>query len=225
MQLGEAERFCPACLEGFEVIEEPVCSLCGYPVRDRPVTTDSLCPGCLSKNVQRRFSCSVRSIALYKDKVREAILRVKYGRQAPVARSLGLFIRDHYNRFFPTEAFERIVPVPLHPKRLRAREFNQCVVLARPLARHLGIPLDLEAVERVRHSLPQSSSTEAERRRNLKGAFRVRKSRRIQRQSILLFDDVTTTGATLEAMARTLLTAGASGVAALTLARSPNPGD
>jgi len=147
---------------------------------------------------------------------------VKYNsRQASVARSLSFLMRDHFRRFFPLDAFDRILPVPLHPKRLRGREFNQSVMLSRPLAAHLGVPLDVNAVERVRHTLPQRFSTEGERRKNVKGAFRVRKPARIDGQSILLFDDVYTSGATLEELARCLLLAGALRVAAFTLARSP----
>jgi ComF family protein len=127
---------------------------------------------------------------------------------------------DHYPRFFPPDAFQCILPVPLHPKRLREREFNQSVLLARPLAARLGIPVDLDAVERVVHTPPQSASTEAERRKNLRGAFRVRKPECVKGRSILLFDDVYTTGATLEELARSLLGAGARQVSGLTLARA-----
>jgi ComF family protein len=127
---------------------------------------------------------------------------------------------DHYHRFYPADAFQSILPVPLHPQRLREREFNQCVLLARPLAVRLGIPLDLDAVERVRHTLPQSSSTEADRRKNLRGAFRVRRPERVKGRSILVLDDVYTTGATLEELAQSLLSDGARRVSGLTLARS-----
>ena len=215
--------FCGACLEGFQVIQEPVCYRCGYPLAGKTESEGSLCPGCISRNAPLPPFYTVRSIALYAGNVRQAILRVKYGRQAPVARSLSVFARDHFTRFFPLSGFDRVVPVPLHPKRLRAREFNQCVLLARPLAARLGVPLDLDAVERVRHTLPQSASTVMARRKNLRGAFQVRKVPRIKGQSILVFDDVYTTGATLEALALCLLSAGASRVAALTLARSPSP--
>ena len=221
--LDKREGFCAACLEAFQVIQEPVCYRCGYPLVGKREPEGFLCPGCIARNAPVPPSFTVRSIALYAGNVRQAILRVKYGRQAPVARSLSVFARDHFTRFFPLSGFDRVVPVPLHPKRLRAREFNQCVLLARPLAAQLGVPLDLDAVERVRHTLPQSASTVMARRKNLRGAFQVRKVPRIEGQSILVLDDVYTTGATLEALALCLLSAGASRVAALTLARSPSP--
>ena len=127
---------------------------------------------------------------------------------------------DHYQRLYPADAFQSILPVPLHPKRLREREFNQCVLLARPLAARLGIPLDLDAVERVRHTPSQSSLPEPDRRKNLRDAFRVRRPEFVKGRSILLLDDVYTTGATLEELARSLLSAGALKVSGLTLARS-----
>ena len=222
--LDQREAFCPACLEGFETIREPICSCCGYPLIQTESAPDgALCAPCLLRAPDRPAPLIVRSIAVYSRNVREAVLRVKFGGQAPVARSLSHYMTDHYHRFYPADAFQSILPVPLHPNRLREREFNQCVLLARPLAVRLGIPLDLDGVERIRHTLPQSASTEADRRKNLRGAFRVRRPERVKGRSILLLDDVYTTGATLEELARTLLSAGARRVSGLTLARSPIP--
>ena len=219
--LEKRTAFCAACLEGFETIREPICSCCGYPLTQTGTAPDgALCPACLSRDPDRPAPLTVRSIAVYSRNVREAVLRVKFSGQAPVARSLSHYMTDHYHRFYPSDAFHSILPVPLHPKRLREREFNQCVLLARPLAERLGIPLDLDAVERVRHTLPQSASTEANRRKNLRGAFRVRRPERVRGRSILLLDDVYTTGATLEELAQCLLSAGARRVSGLTLARS-----
>jgi ComF family protein len=219
--LEDQEGFCPSCLEGFHFVQDPVCARCGYPLSFHGEGESSLCPGCLSRTTPLPPSYAVRSIALYAGNVRNAILRVKHGGQAPVAHGLSVLVRDRFRHLFPLDLFERLLPVPLHPRRLRAREFNQCVLLARPLAARLGIPIDLDSVERVRHTPPQRGSTESERRKNLRGAFRVRKPGRIRHRSILLFDDVYTSGATLEELARTLLSAGASLIAALTLARSP----
>ncbi len=216
------EGFCAHCLEGFETINEPFCFRCGYPLAsaagglDRP-----LCAACLSPEAPHPLI--VRSIGVYSGNIRTAILRVKFGGQAPLARNLGRFMADHFDRFFHQDGFEAILPVPLHPKRLRERGFNQCVRLATPLAARLGVPLDIGAVERVRHTEPQSSSSEADRRKNLKDAFRVRRPERIQGRSILLLDDVYTTGATLQELGGSVLSAGARRVCGLVLARSPLP--
>ena len=216
--------FCSACLEGFETIREPFCFRCGSPLpQGQAEPGDALCPVCLARGAGRSAPFTVRSIAHYGGNVRKAVLRLKFGGDRAVGRSLSLFVKDHYGRFFPIDAFQSILPVPLHSRRLREREFNQCVLLARPLAAHLGIPLDLRAVERVRHTSPQSASTEAERRKNLRDAFMVRRPERIYGRSILLFDDVYTTGATLEELARSVLSARPRRVCGLTLARSPRP--
>jgi len=222
--LDKGAAFCPTCLEGFETIREPICFSCGYPLTQTGTAPASpFCPACLSREPARRAPLTVRSITVYSRNVREAVLRVKFSGQASVARSLSYYMTEHYHRFYPADAFQSILPVPLHPKRLREREFNQCVLLARPLAVRLGIPLDLDGVERVRHTLPQSASTEVDRRKNLRGAFLVRRPERVKGRSILLVDDVYTTGATLEELARSLLSAGARKVSGLTLARSPAP--
>ena len=134
---------------------------------------------------------------------------------------LGLFLAQNFQRLFPGQSFDRIVPVPLHPRRLRERGFNQCVLLSRPLSRALGIPVDLGSVARVRHTPSQSASQFTERKRNLVGAFAVHFPSAVRGQSILVVDDVYTTGATLDDLAANLIRAGAKRVGALTLARSP----
>ena len=216
--------FCSACLEGMETIEEPTCTCCGTALPEKTKEPEGLlCPACLTRAPDGPAPLVVRSVAVYSGNIREAILRMKFGGQTPVARSLGLYMTRHYARFFPAHAFQSILPIPLHPLRLREREFNQSILLARPLARRLGISLELDAVERVRHTPPQSASTEADRRKNLRDAFRVRRPERIKERSILVVDDVYTTGATLEELAQTLLSAGAGRVSGFTLARSPAP--
>ncbi len=222
--LERGEAFCAACLGGFDPIGDPVCSCCGAPLVCRtPQEEDSLCPRCLGRGPGRPALLAVRSAAVYSGNLRKAILRMKFGGQTSVAGSLGLYMRERYTEVFEDDAFETLLPVPLHPKRLREREFNQSVLLARPLARRLRVRLELDAVERVRHTLPQSASNEADRRKNLRGAFRVRRPERVKGGSVLLLDDVYTTGATLEELARCLLSGGARRVSGFTLARSPDP--
>jgi ComF family protein len=108
-----------------------------------------------------------------------------------------------------------VVPVPLHPSRRRERGFNQ----ARDLARHLGLPV-VEALARVRSTAPQAQLSAAERRRNLEGAFATtRHAARLIGATVVVVDDVSTTGATLEGCALALRSAGVADVRALTAAR------
>jgi ComF family protein len=165
---------------------------------------------------------SIRSAAVYITDLRRAILLLKYGHQAWMGAHLGLFLAQNFQRLFPGQSFDRIVPVPLHPRRLRERGFNQCVQLSRPLGRALGIPVDFQSVARVRHTPSQSASGFKERQRNLEGAFTVRSPTAVRGHSILVVDDVYTTGATLSALSTVLFRAGALRIGALTLARSPS---
>ncbi len=210
------------------------CPLC----RRRPLSRRrSFCRHCLSRfaylpsspSTFPSFSAAacdpildVRSVGRYVGSLREAILRVKYGRDQALARSLGRLLRDHYPRLFPSESFDRILPVPLHPTRLRARRFNQSVLLARPLARALEVPLELQGLARVRPTRPQTGLAERERRRQLRGAFRCLDRGRFLGRSFLVVDDVTTTGATLEEISKTILEAGAARVSCMTVARTPD---
>lgn len=114
---------------------------------------------------------------------------------------------------------EIIMPVPLHVQRLREREFNQSALLASPLSQHLGLPLVLGQLMRIRQTVPQTSLTKKERLTNLRGAFAVPQPEKIRGKTILLVDDVMTTGTTIHECANTLLRAGAGQVYAVTLAR------
>ncbi len=219
--LKRKEALCCLCLSNLRLIQPPFCSRCGEPLEGRRDYTSGYCLKCLRENNNQLPDYSVRSTAWYTETLRKAILAIKYGGHAYIASSLGLFLKGQYNRFFTTRSFDRIIPVPLHPKRLREREFNQCVLLARPLAKSLQLPLDLDAVIRARHTLSQSVSKKTERKRNLKGAFRVVRPSAIRGQSLFIVDDVYTTGATLEALAESLFASGAKNVTAFTLARSP----
>jgi len=107
----------------------------------------------------------------------------------------------------------------LHAQRLREREFNQSALLANTLSQHLDRPLILGQLTRTRQTRPQTSLTRKERLSNLRGAFAVKKPETIQGKTILLIDDVMTTGTTLHECAATLRAAGSGQVYGLTLAR------
>ncbi len=113
-----------------------------------------------------------------------------------------------------------IAPVPLHPRRLLMRGFNQAQVLFRPLADMHGIRLESRLLERLRHTRPQVGLHGLERRRNVAGAFGVRRIDMAIGKKILVVDDVYTTGATVDECARVLLQAGAICVSVLTIAKT-----
>ncbi len=112
------------------------------------------------------------------------------------------------------------VPVPLHPRRLRERGFNQSALLARYVARKTGMELDLFTFRRVRDTEVQSRLGKRARRRNVKGAFSVTDPAGFRGRTIVLIDDVATTGSTLHECSTTLKRAGAGGVLCLVFART-----
>jgi ComF family protein len=116
-------------------------------------------------------------------------------------------------------AADVVVPVPLHPSRLRERGYNQAELIARPLARRLGLPLKPYLLARTRPRPEKLKLTRRERWQTVRGAYAMRRPGRIDKVRVLLVDDVFTTGATLDACSRALREAGASRVVGLTVAR------
>ncbi len=121
----------------------------------------------------------------------------------------------------PLDGIDLIVPMPLHRRRLQERGFNQAVELARPLARKWALPIELAAVERCLDTQPQAGLPWAARRANLRGAFACHG--KLAGGSVLVIDDVMTTGATLDALAQVLRQNGAERVSNLVVARTLPP--
>jgi len=113
-----------------------------------------------------------------------------------------------------------IIPVPLHPKRLRWRGFNQSLLLARQVSRKYDVPIDPFVLYRSRETPPQTQLTEDERRKNVRGAFETDPKKSLKKNSVLLVDDVYTSGATVNECSRVLIRAGAREVTVLTLAQT-----
>ena len=112
------------------------------------------------------------------------------------------------------------MPVPLHPKRLRERSFNQSLLLARHVARRLGFELDFLSLRRVRYTQPQTGLKKDQRRKNVRKAFDLKAPDVVKGRDVILVDDVTTTGNTLNECARVLKRSGAKNVFCVTLART-----
>ncbi|HEY7287013.1 MAG TPA: phosphoribosyltransferase family protein [Vicinamibacterales bacterium] len=143
---------------------------------------------------------------------------MKYDARRSLARPLGALMRVRGAEVL--HGASCVVPVPLHPSRRRERGFNQ----ARDLARHLQMPV-VEALARIRATSPQAQLPAAERRQNLHGAFAAtRHARMLVGATVVLVDDVSTTGTTLEGCAQALIHSGVAEVRALTVARVVSPG-
>jgi len=212
---------CDQCWRDAEMKLRParcdLCAKCGLPLAALPsqVTTDERrCGRCDESSFHRARACGV-----YEGAIRESVLWLKHRPQiAPRLRGLlGTAFFDLNEK----QQIESILPVPLHPKRLAERSFNQAEMIARELAAISGLRVDAASLVRVRHTERHRAGMAArERARSLEKAFRVRAPRLIEGRVVLLVDDVMTTGSTADAIARTLTGGGARSVHVLTLARA-----
>ena len=208
--------FCPDCHAGIRFITAPLCPVCGipYPVEESP---DHVCGDCLLK---KRHIGSARSLGVYESVLHDAIHAFKYGGNVTLGERLGRLMAEYDYPSFRIRDYSLILPVPLHPRRLRQRGFNQSLILAREISRRHGVAMDFRTFRRIVDTESQAGLKKEERRSNIRKAFSITGPERIRGQSILLVDDVYTTGSTLGECARTLLKAGAEAVGALTLARA-----
>lgn len=208
--------FCPACTAGIRTIRSPLCVRCGVPLPD-PGVRDRFCGDCL--RTARPFAAA-RAVGCYESTLLEAIHLFKYRGRLGIGKVLGSLMADCAGRLWDMTLFTRILPVPLHRRRLQERGFNQAVILARQVARRFSLPLDLRSLKRAVGTVPQVGLGRAQRTANVQGVFTVRLPDTIRGQRILLIDDVYTTGSTLTECATVLMKAGADAVAVLTLARA-----
>ncbi len=212
----EPELFCPSCLGGIKRISHPLCPRCGKGFVTE-AGEDHLCSDCLLGKGHFRIA---RSFALYEGLMAEGISRFKYRGTSRLAKPLGSLLANFADPDFSFHRYDLIIPVPLHSSRLRQRGYNQSLLLAREVGRKFSIPLDFTSLRRIRPTPPQTQLSENERQKNIRGAFAVQDPEILLEKSILLIDDVFTTGATVEECSKVLLGAGAKQVDVLTLARA-----
>ena len=204
----EGDLICTSCRQSLPVIRLPLCQRCGDTSSE-----GNLCHSCVNYPLTID---GIRSVFLFQGTVRQAVLHLKYRHLKAVAAPLGQLLAEYLSSH-PLKG-EVIIPVPLHPKRIRERGYNQASLLAMELSRLAGLPVVEDTLVRVRDALPQARTRSAiERRRNVQGAFACRQG--LEGKQVLLLDDVCTTGATLDACATALKAAGASSVWGLTVAR------
>lgn len=194
---------------------ETVCWKCGLPsIGTVPVERreEVRCHRC-----DDDFFTAARACGIYEGALRAAVLSLK--RQPHISSKLKSLLLNAQRRF-PLNKATRIIPVPLHPERERARGFNQASLLARELSFASSLPLDETSLTRTLHTERSRAGMDAkDRHKTVEKAFIVTNSRLVDGERVLLVDDVFTTGATVSACSRALLDAGAAEVFVLTLAR------
>ncbi|MFA4903396.1 MAG: ComF family protein [Desulfobaccales bacterium] len=208
----EAEiAVCPECEGQIEWVESPLCTCCGAVFASRD-GVDRVCGDCTTD--PPAFT-RARAAAIYDGPTAQAVKRFKFGGKMAYLPVMQTWLQHPLCLELLADA-DLIAPVPLHPRRLRQRGFNQALLLAHAFP---GVTIAREVVVRVRHTVPQVELKPKERRDNVKGAFAVPNPALVKGKNVLLLDDVFTTGATVRECAKALLKAGARRVDVLTVAR------
>jgi len=210
---------CEECLSSFPRLASMMCDVCGRPMPGLSPEPEQLllCPACQDRTYA--FD-RARSFALYEEAVVRAILLLKFEQIEPLgawfAERLAELVSGEGDRL----AADAVVPVPLHRERERERGYNQAALLSKPLAKRLRLPHKAVLLTRTRARPDKQVLSLEERWESVRGAFATRPGSRVDNLRVLLVDDVLTTGATLDACARTLREAGAKSVIGLTAARA-----
>jgi len=169
--------------------------------------------------VEKDFSFDTAyHVASYDDIVKKTICLFKYGGKPHLAKVLGPVMAEYAAKNMNFKSIDMVVPVPLHPVKQRERQFNQSELIAGYIAKRFNKKLETESLKRIKYTASQTGLSREERLRNLDGAFLVKSGSDFKDKSVLLVDDVMTTGATLHECAKTIKSAGAKKVIAYTLA-------
>ncbi len=210
---------CEGCFQALRPLNGPVCACCGRPFASE-VALDAQMPKCFAcRRDVYAFECA-RSFGPYTDHMVRAISLMKYERLTQLGRWFAQRLHSIARENAALSDVDVVVPVPLHPGRLRERGYNQAELIAKPLARWMQLPLGPYLLMRTKPRPSRLLLSRRERWLTVRGAYEIRKGTRVDNLRILLIDDVFTTGATLDACSRALKRAGAKSVVGLTVARA-----
>ncbi len=211
---NHGSRWCENCQDQVVLISEHVCEICGRTLNNGARNINNICPACKKK---RPSFFALRSWALFEDPLRQALHSLKYTNNIGLGEIFSHYLAHLWKGM--AWSVDVIIPVPLSGKRQAQRGYNQAALLAQPLAIDRNINYQPGALWRIRETSSQVGLNREQRQQNVSGAFKAQ-SRYIVNKSILLVDDIATTGATLNACSSALLEEGAKRVFCLTLARA-----
>ena len=198
---------CFECKNKLEIIKVQNCPVCGH--KSITGTTHPLC--------KKRYSLDgSTSIFNYKNPIKQAVHQIKYRLIKDEIKTFTDFMLQNLPNNFPK--FDLIIPIPLHPKKLKERGFNQSEEIAKIISQNLKITLAINILTRTRYTAPQFNLKSQERIKNIKNAFSITNPEQIKNKKILVIDDVATTYSTLNEAASILKKSGASFIWSLTLA-------
>ena len=212
----DPQGICRDCLSEIHWIGPPICSVCGRPFVSMEGESH-LCGDCITK---KKYFTMARALGSYEGSLQKAIHRWKYQGKTYFNPLFGEWMTEGLRRYWDPHLFDLLLPVPLHIQRLRERGFNQTLLLVKELSLRTGIPYRRRLLQKKRATVPQVNLDGIEREKEVKGSFYVRKEKDLEGKSILLVDDVYTTGATVNECSKVLLRGGAKRVDVLTLAHT-----
>ena len=196
---------CPSCAQKIARVGDRFCLKCGKPVAS---AQEEFCADCRRRG---HAFAQGRSVFVYRDGIRDSLCRFKYENKKEYARFYAAAMAAALGGWIRAQQIDCIMPVPLHEKRQRQRGYNQAELIALRLGEQLGIPVETDILVRTRATLPQKGLSGEQRRRNMEGVFALRAQPR-EGLTVLLVDDIYTTGTTMDAAAAVLLRAGAGAV-------------
>lgn len=195
------DKICPECRKKIHEAAEPVCMKCGKPLSNE---RKEYCFNCGKKNYN--FTQG-RALWIYEKEVKMSVYRFKYQDRREYAKAYASEIVKKYGGWIRDKKIQAVIPIPLHRNRKRKRGYNQAEILAEEIGKILGLPVYTKFLIRVRDTKPQKMLNDAERKNNLKKAFKMAENI-VQLNRVLLVDDIYTTGSTLDAAASVLKAAG-----------------
>lgn len=208
---ADENYLCAKCVEMIDIIGDMHCYKCAIPCETY------ICSDCLSREFAFDWACSA---GLYEGALRKAIHALKYDMHIAIVDQLAeLMIRCYPHKELNGDV-DMVIPIPIHRNRLIERGFNQSEELCRLLCKRIYVPMETDALFRIRNTRHQVSLPEDKRMLNIKGAFAVRQPDLVMGRRVLLVDDVFTTGSTLNEAAKVLKESGAESVYVYTLARN-----
>lgn len=204
---------CKACLRRLPLIFPPTCRFCGRPLKN----TETI-GTCLECRKDAKYHTYGSAVAVYDGFMKEILRSAKFDYRPDLATAVGGLLALKVESDPKYDRIEAVIPVPLHPRKIALRGYNQALLMARPVAESLRRPLLTDTLVRTRPTESQSRLGRRARRENVSGAFALTDCSAVAGKRLLLIDDICTTGSTLSECARVLLLSGAREVEVLTAA-------
>ena len=204
------EIVCSSCRDSLKKVQSPFCNKCGKILADE---REEYCSDC---NAGIHIYTEGRALYEYPC-IRKSIYRFKYKGRREYAEFYGKELAEHLGLIIKSGQPEALIPVPLHSSRKQSRGYNQAELLAKALGKQLGIPVISHIVKRVKKTVPQKKLSQVQRQNNLKRAFKIIRND-VKLNTIIIIDDIYTTGSTIDSMSAVLKEAGIKNIYFIALA-------